>query len=51
MRARHSDVGVHELHRYCTTHAPAAPALLIGFALPSESDLITGTRLLAEALC
>jgi len=51
MRARRADVGVHELHRHCTTHAPSAPALLIGFALPSESDLITGTRLLAEALC
>jgi GntR family transcriptional regulator / MocR family aminotransferase len=51
MQARRSDVGVHELHRHCTTHAPSAPALLIGFALPSESDLITGTRLLAEALC
>ncbi len=51
MRARRADVGVHELHRHCTTHAPSAPALLIGFALPSESDLITGARLLGEALC
>lgn len=37
--------------RHCTTHAPSAPALLLGFALPTESELITGTRLLAEALC
>ncbi len=51
MRARRADVGVHELHRHCTTHAPSAPALLLGFALPTESELITGTRLLAEALC
>jgi len=49
--ARRADVGVHELHRHCATHAPSAPALLIGFALPTESELITGTRLLAEALC
>jgi GntR family transcriptional regulator / MocR family aminotransferase len=50
MRARQSSVGVHELHRHCTTHASLPPALLLGFALPTESELITGTRLLAEAL-
>jgi GntR family transcriptional regulator/MocR family aminotransferase len=49
MRARRSGVGVHELHRHCTTHAPSPPALLLGFALPSESELIEATRLLAEA--
>jgi GntR family transcriptional regulator/MocR family aminotransferase len=51
MRARQSGVGLHELHRHCTTQAPSAPALLLGFALPTESELITATRLLAEALC
>jgi GntR family transcriptional regulator/MocR family aminotransferase len=51
MRVRRSGVGVHELHRHCTTHAPSAPALLLGFAFPSESELITATRLLAEAIC
>jgi GntR family transcriptional regulator / MocR family aminotransferase len=51
MRARRSGVGVHELHRHCTTHASSSPALLLGFALPSESELITATRLLAEAIC
>jgi GntR family transcriptional regulator / MocR family aminotransferase len=51
MRARRSGVGVHELHRHCTTHAPSSPALLLGFALPSESELLTATRLLAEAIC
>jgi GntR family transcriptional regulator/MocR family aminotransferase len=51
MRARRSGVGVHELHRHCTTHASSPPALLLGFALPSESELITATRLLAEAIC
>ena len=50
MQARRSGVGVHELHRHCTTHAPSSPALLLGFALPSESELITATRLLAEAI-
>jgi GntR family transcriptional regulator/MocR family aminotransferase len=51
MRARRSGVGLHELHRHCTTHAPSPPALLLGFALPSESDLITATTLLANAIC
>jgi GntR family transcriptional regulator/MocR family aminotransferase len=49
-RARRSGVGVHELHRHCTAHAPSPPALLLGFALPTESELRTATRLLAEAL-
>jgi GntR family transcriptional regulator / MocR family aminotransferase len=51
MRARLCGVGVHELHRHCTTHAPSSPAFLLGFALPSESELITATRLLAQAIC
>jgi GntR family transcriptional regulator/MocR family aminotransferase len=50
MRARRSGVGTHELHRHCDTSAPSPPALLLGFALPSESDLITATKLLAEAI-
>jgi GntR family transcriptional regulator/MocR family aminotransferase len=51
LRARRSGVGVHELHRHCTTRAPSPPALLLGFALPTESDLIAATKLLAEAIC
>ena len=51
MRARRSGVGLHELHRHCTTHAPSPPALLLGFALPTESELIAATGLLAKALC
>ena len=51
MRARQAGVGVHELHRHCTTQAPSDPALLLGFALPTESELIMATGLLAEALC
>ena len=50
MRARRSGVGVHELHRHCTTHAASPPALLLGFALPSESELITATQLIAQAI-
>ena len=50
-RARQSGVGVHQLHRHCTTHAPSPPALLLGFALPSESDLTAAVRLLAGAIC
>ena len=50
MRARQASVGLHELHRHCTAHAPSGPALLLGFALPSESDLIAATALLAEAI-
>lgn len=29
MRARQSGVGVHELHRHCTTRAPSPSALLL----------------------
>jgi GntR family transcriptional regulator/MocR family aminotransferase len=51
MRARQAGVGLHELHRHCTTSAPSRPALLLGFALPSESDLLAATALLAGAVC
>ncbi len=47
LRAREYGVAVHELHRHCTAHAPYPPALLLGFALPGESDLTAATRLLA----
>jgi GntR family transcriptional regulator/MocR family aminotransferase len=50
MAARSAGVGVHELHRHCTAHAPSPPALLLGFALPGESDLIAAARLLAGAV-
>jgi GntR family transcriptional regulator / MocR family aminotransferase len=51
MRARRAGVGLHELHRHCTTRAPSPPALLLGFALPTESELRAATKLLAEAIC
>jgi GntR family transcriptional regulator/MocR family aminotransferase len=50
LRARSAGVGVHELRRHCTVYAPTPPALLLGFALPGESDLVTATRLLAGAV-
>jgi GntR family transcriptional regulator/MocR family aminotransferase len=50
MLARQSGVGVHELHRHCTIQAPFPPAFLLGYALPSESDLATAIELLADAI-
>jgi GntR family transcriptional regulator/MocR family aminotransferase len=50
-RARSLGVGLHELHRHCEAHAPSPPALLLGFALPTESELTAAVRLLAEAIC
>jgi hypothetical protein len=38
------------LHRHCTARAPFPPALLLGFALPGESDLPAAVRLLAQAV-
>jgi GntR family transcriptional regulator / MocR family aminotransferase len=50
MRARRAGVGLHELHRHCTAKAPSPPALLLGFALPTESELRAAAKLLAEAI-
>jgi GntR family transcriptional regulator/MocR family aminotransferase len=50
LRARRAGVGVHELHRHCTTVAPRPPALVLGYALPSESELVTAVGLLAGAV-
>jgi len=50
MLARSSEVGFHELHRHCTVRAQFPPAFLLGYALPSESDLITATKLIADAI-
>ena len=50
MGARQAGVGLHELHRHCTTQAPAPPALLLGFALPTVSELEAATQLIATAL-
>ena len=50
LRARAKGVAVHELHRHCTTHFQWPPALLLGYALPTEPEIATGARLLAEAI-
>jgi GntR family transcriptional regulator/MocR family aminotransferase len=50
-RARSLGVALHELHRHCEVHAPSPPALLLGFALPTESELTAAVSLLAEAIC
>jgi GntR family transcriptional regulator/MocR family aminotransferase len=50
IRARRAGVGVHELHRHCTVRAPVPPALVLGFALPTESEIRAGTELLATAV-
>ena len=49
VRARRLGVGLHELHRHCTALAPSPPALLLGYAFPSESDLIAAARLIGQA--
>jgi GntR family transcriptional regulator / MocR family aminotransferase len=49
-RARRLGVGVHELHRHCTVHAPAPAALLLGYALPTEPELVAAVRLLGRAM-
>jgi GntR family transcriptional regulator/MocR family aminotransferase len=51
VRARQAGVALHELHRHCTSCAPSPPALLLGFAYPTESDLVAATKLIADALC
>jgi GntR family transcriptional regulator/MocR family aminotransferase len=50
LRARETGVAVHELHRHCATHFHWPPALLLGYALPTEPEIATGARLLAEAI-
>ena len=50
LRAGELGVGVHELHRNCTAEGEAPPALLLGYALPTESEIEEGARLLAQAI-
>jgi GntR family transcriptional regulator/MocR family aminotransferase len=50
LRARRAGVGVHELHHHCTVHAFAPPALLLGYALPTESEIVAAVRLLEQAI-
>jgi GntR family transcriptional regulator/MocR family aminotransferase len=48
--ASRAGVAVHELHRHCTVHASAPPALLLGYALPTVTELRAGVRVLARAV-
>jgi GntR family transcriptional regulator/MocR family aminotransferase len=50
LRAGELGVGVHELHRNCMTESPSPPALLLGYALPTEPEIATGAQLLAQAI-
>ena len=50
LRAGERSVGVHELHRNCMTERAWPPALLLGYALPTESEIATGAQLLAQAI-
>jgi GntR family transcriptional regulator/MocR family aminotransferase len=50
LRAADLGVGVHELHRHCMAEAEWPPALLLGYALPTESEIAAGARLLAQAI-
>jgi GntR family transcriptional regulator/MocR family aminotransferase len=48
--ARRGGVALHELHRHCTVHAPAPPALLLGYAFPSVAETRAGVRLIVQAV-
>ena len=50
LRAGELGVGVHELHRNCMAEGESPAALLLGYALPTESEISTGARLLAQAI-
>lgn len=50
LRAAELGVGVHELHRNCMAESEWPPALLLGYALPTESEIVAGARLLAQAI-
>jgi GntR family transcriptional regulator / MocR family aminotransferase len=50
LRAGELGVGVHELHRNCMAESEWPPALLLGYALPTEPEISEGARLLAQAI-
>jgi GntR family transcriptional regulator/MocR family aminotransferase len=50
LRAGELSVGVHELHRNCMAESGWPPALLLGYALPTEPEIFTGAQLLAQAI-
>lgn len=46
-RAREAGVGTHGLRSHCSTYADWPPALLLGFALPTQREISEGIRRLA----
>jgi GntR family transcriptional regulator/MocR family aminotransferase len=48
--ARQRGVALHELHRHCTVHAPMPPALLLGYAFPTGTELRAGVKVIAQAV-
>jgi GntR family transcriptional regulator / MocR family aminotransferase len=50
LRAAELGVGVHELHRHCLAEGEWPPALLLGYALSTESEIVAGARLLVQAI-
>ncbi len=49
-RARQAGVGLHELHYHCTTVAPRPPAFVLGYALPTPSELRAAARILGAVV-
>ncbi len=50
LRAGELSVGVHELHRNCMVESEWPPALLLGYALPTESEITAGAQVLAQVI-
>jgi len=49
-RARQAGVGLHELHYHCTTVAPRPPAFVLGYALPTPSELRAAAKILGAVV-
>jgi GntR family transcriptional regulator/MocR family aminotransferase len=48
--SRQGGVALHELHRHCTVHASMPPAVLLGYAFPTVTEIRTGVKLIAQAV-
>jgi GntR family transcriptional regulator / MocR family aminotransferase len=49
-RARQAGLGLHELHYHCTTVAPRPPAFVLGYALPTPSELRAAAQILGAVV-
>jgi GntR family transcriptional regulator/MocR family aminotransferase len=49
-KARQAGVGLHELHYHCTTVAPRPPAFVLGYALPTPSELRAAARIVGAVV-